>query len=179
MGTKVTTSVINENDRVIFSFPPLRLFWILWLYLFHFWDEFFHPRNRCISWTTFLSQNCVVNLGMKWLFGYGKMRRFTLVPSLNDENPVLGCGQGYSKHQPMWLYVLLKNNGLLWFWCAESSNQSILAFGWVEVLHNGVSLYFSDDFSVVRKLLGEYFLVCGCIWNIETEWFTTILMCWI
>jgi len=34
--------------------------------------------------------------------------RFALVPSLNDENPVLGCGQGYSKHQPMWLYVLLK-----------------------------------------------------------------------
>jgi len=34
------------------------------------------------------------------------------------------------------LYEILKESGLPYFWCDEFNERIILAFGWVEVLHN-------------------------------------------
>jgi len=63
-------------------------------------------------------------------------------------------------------HVYLKEGGFPQW--TESNSQSILAFGWLEVLPNGLCLnYFytaaNHDIILVRKLFGIYFLESGYV----------------
>jgi len=55
-----------------------------------------------------------------------------------------------------WLYInYWKDSGLPYIWCDEFNEQIIFAYGWVEVLHNIIYLFFHNA-TIILLLLETY-----------------------
>jgi len=72
----------TKAEWVILSIRPLWPLRLVRLHSIHFWDEFFSSEKWVHFWDDFFRprNDLLVNLGTGWVFGYGKVRRLTLVP---------------------------------------------------------------------------------------------------